>query len=820
MKSDLQSGKRLFWRIFKMDGDIERILEFDKIKQIIAAYCASGLGRSLTEKLKPLTDVAQIRRMLDICSEVKEIRGVGGGLPLGGLRDIRRLMKKAEVSGAILEPEELLDIVSTAQVARHLREVAEEYAEQYPIMSEIISELSTFLDLEEATASCIDLDGNILDSASRQLARIRKQLVTTQEKLRNLLESILRSPHYQTAIQDNVVTIRNNRYVIPIKQSFKGNLPGVIQSRSASGVTVFIEPAGAVELNNQLRDLEAQERIEIRRILKELTDKVREVLPDLETTVEILAEIDLMNAKAQLCVKLRTTKPEINRRGYIDLIQARHPLLQIASDDTSAIDKAQNERKIVPIDFHIGNGFDTLVITGPNTGGKTVALKTIGLLTLMMQAGLHVPAEEGSQMSVFDRIFADIGDEQSIEQNLSTFSSHMTRIIRIIKDADDSSLVLLDELGAGTEPSEGAALGMAILDSLHSCGARTIATTHHDSLKAHAHSKDGMENASVTFDLKTLMPTYELRIGMPGSSNALRIADRLGLPKEIGEVARSYLGSEALEVADLISTVEGMQRELEEQKRIAEGKAMSAARTQQEHEMLLQQLKSRRRKMEQEALLEASSIIQNARKLAEKTIAELREEKASPQTVQRTRQTLTQAKKEIEKAIEPVPSVEGRKPNPGELNVGDKVYVTSLRSQGTLTSLPDSKNMVQIRIGSVKLNLPLSEVLLVSDADSKDEDGQAPVKKINLQHRRKSNISGTLDLRGDRAEEALDKADKYLDDAALAGLGSVYIVHGKGTGVLREVVTEFLSDHPHIASFRLGNQNEGGEGVTVVELKD
>ena len=500
--------------------------------------------------------------------------------------------------------------------------------------------------------------------------------------------------------------------------------------------------------------------------------------------------------------------------------------MQITSDE----DDDNDGRKVVPINFSIGDGFDTLVITGPNTGGKTVALKTIGILTLMMQIGLHIPADEGSQMSVFQDVFADIGDEQSIEQNLSTFSSHMTRIIRIVEAADNSSLVLLDELGAGTEPSEGAALGMAILDFLHSRGVKTIATTHHDSLKAHAHSQEGMENASVAFDLKTLKPTYELRIGVPGSSNALRIADRLGLPKEIGEKARNYLGSEALEVADLISTVEGMHRDLEEQKELAEEKVLSASRTQQEHELLLQQLKSRKRKLEREALLEASNIVQNARKLAESTISELRREKASPKSVQSVRQTLIKAKKEIASAVESPPQVESREAVSGELKAGDEIYVSSLRRRGILMSLPDAKNMVRLRIGNAKLNVPMSDVRVALNAepsrakvvaanDNKGTEPPVPARNISIRQSRKSGILPTLDLRGDRAEEALDRTDKYLDDAALAGLESVYIVHGKGTGVLRTVVTEFLSDHPHVAGFRLGNRNEGGEGVTVVELK-
>ena len=814
----MQTEKGGSERIFKMYRDIEELLEFDKIKAIIVGYCGSELGRSQAEKLEPLTDIAQIRLMLNICSEAKGINATNGGLPLGGLRDIRSLMKQAEVSGAVLEPEGLLDIASTARVARNLRAFAEKATEQYPTIAEIIATLSTFPELEEAIATCIGSEANILDTASPTLSRLRKQLTTVRERAISLLESMLRSSKYQTAIQENLITIRNDRYVIPVKQNFRSTIPGVLQARSTSGMTVFIEPAGVVELNNQSRELEYQETREIRRILRELTDKVREALPELEATVQTLAELDLINAKASFCVNLRTTKPELNDHGYVKLGQARHPLLQIGSRaDTTPDTENSSSRKIVPIDFHIGGDFSTLVITGPNTGGKTVALKTIGLLTLMMQAGLHVPADEGSQMSVFKQIFADIGDEQSIEQNLSTFSSHMTRIIEIVQRADDSSLVLLDELGAGTEPSEGAALGMAVLDFLHSRGGRNIVTTHHDSLKAHAHSKDGMENASVAFDLESLEPTYELRIGTPGSSNALRIASRLGLPEEIGAAAREYLGSEALEVADLISTVEGMQQELEKQKRAAEEKTRSASEAQQGHEQLLRQLKGRKRELEREALREASNIVQSAKKLVENTVAELRKEKASPKSIQHARQTLVKARKEIAAVVEQTPREEGRKPEAGELKVGGEVYVRSLRSSGILLALPDAKGMLQVRAGVARINVPVSDIRLLSGT-SKSHVKEKNANAFNTRVARKSGVSNSLSIRGCRAEEALDKTDKYLDDAALAGLESVSIVHGKGTGVLREIVTDLLSDHPHVANFRMGNENEGGQGVTVVEL--
>ena len=791
--------------------DIEEILEFDKVKTLISGYCISNLGVSLVENMKPLKDLEEIQRSLDICGEAKEIRIISGGLPLRGLKDIRKLMEQSEVFGTILEPLELLNIADTVHVIRNLKTFANKLPKDYPIISGIIDSLSPFPKLEESIARCIDMEGNILDSASPLLSKIRRQIVTTREKVISLLQSILHSQQYQTAIQEDIITLRNNRYVIPVKQSLRSNIPGIIQARSTSGVTAFVEPAGAIELNNQLRELADQEIEEIKRILRELTDNVREILPELRLAVDILGELDFIDAKASFCLSLDTSKPILNDRGYINLVKARHPILQKQIAD-----------KVVPVDFYIGDGFNTLIITGPNTGGKTVALKTIGLLTLMMQAGLHVPANDGSQMAVFQKIFADIGDEQSIEQNLSTFSSHITRIKNIIEHVDDSSLVLLDELGAGTEPSEGAALGMAILDFLHSHHAKTVATTHHDSLKAHAYTQEGMENASVTFDIKTLSPTFELRIGLPGSSNALRIAERLGIPHEILDTAREYQGAEALGVADLISKVEGMQIDLEKQKRLAEEKNLSASKVQQEHERLLQQMKSRKKEMEREALREAAIIVENARKLVENTISELRAQKQpSPKVIQEARQKIVKARKEIAKAVEPSqPQEIFKEPVPEELKQGEEVYIKSIGGRGILTSYPDEKNSVNIRIGGAKMNVPLSDIMIVPKEHRREETQQKKSSNaVNLRFSKKSDLSSTLHLRGLRVEEALEKTDKYLDDAALAGLDSISIIHGMGTGALREAVTDLLMTHPLVADFRQGNRNEGGLGVTVVELR-
>jgi DNA mismatch repair protein MutS2 len=823
-----------------MNIEIERLLEFDKIKSAIASYSSSELGKWLAENLKPISDAYQINWMLDICNEAKTINYVEGGFPLSGLHDIRQILRKASVIGTVLDPEELLNVASTARVARNLRSFIADISDKYPIIYEIIDNLNTFSVIEEAIANCLDHEGNILDGASSELSRIRRQTITVRDRITRQLGSILRSPQYESAIQEDVITLRNDRYVIPVKQNLRGSVPGVTQGRSASGITAFIEPNSVVELNNELHDLSTDEKLEIKRILRDLTERIHHALPQFENTVKVLADLDLINAKSLFCIKLVTSKPELNERGYIDLIQARHPILQMKINERAKPlykflnDKSDEEEhdsnvpeKIIPIDFHIGDAFRTLVVTGPNTGGKTVALKTVGLLTLMMQSGLHVPVGEGSQMSVFKEVFADIGDEQSIEQNLSTFSSHITRVIKIIEQLEEPSLVLLDELGAGTEPSEGSALGMAILDFLHSHGVTTVATTHHDSLKAHVYSQEGMENAAMTFDLNTLKPTYELRIGLPGSSNALKIADRLGLPKDITDSAKSYISPQSAKITDLISNVEDMQKDLEEQKRLAEEKTRSASKTQQEQEQLLGQIKSRRKEMEKEALNEASQIVQKAQLLVENAIAEIQKEKANTDTIRQTRQNLAKAQDEVTSAIRRISYEEKtgkklvdevRKPDRKELKLGDEVYLENLRTYGILSSLPDAKGMVQVIAGKAKINVAISEIRIKSNTNEKKTD-QAKTNAVEFQITKQSDISTILDLRGLRASEAIEKTDKFLDDAAMANLASISIIHGIGTGALRKAITEMLSEHSLVASFHPAERNAGGDGVTVVELR-
>ncbi|MBM3235639.1 endonuclease MutS2 [Candidatus Poribacteria bacterium] len=812
-----------------------KILEFDKLKEVLKKYAASNLGKLRIETLFPMTDLAEIKHQLKLCSEAKEICLIADGFPLDGLKDIRHLLKKASKIGAILEPEELLDIAGVARAARNVKNAMKKFKEQYPNIQRIVANLPIFSELEAIIEEAISPDAEVLDSASPELRRIRRQIVSTRETIHSKLETTIRSSQTHKFIQESVVTLRNDRYVIPVKEDFKDALPGIIQGQSASGATVFVEPAGIVEYNNNLHRLASEELQEILRILRVLTDDVRSFLPELEIALDILSEIDFLSVKAKFSIEFRCIEPLLNDRGYTKLIRARHPLLELSLreplrlmivDCRLSIEKTPNHQssiinhqsnrpeKVIPTDIYIGDAFTTLVITGPNTGGKTVALKTVGLLTLMAQSGLHIPAMDGSEIAVFGQIFSDIGDEQSIEQNLSTFSSHITKIVDIINQVDANSLVLLDEIGAGTDPTEGAALGMAIIDYLHSTGARTIITTHHGILKAHAHSQPGMENASMEFDWRSLQPTYRLQIGVPGSSNAIKISEHLGMPEHIREAARNYLGTEQVAIEELIASMEKERRKLEYELKLAQDKKLSADKIQQTYDKLLQQLEAEQTQLRENAEREASEIVNNARKLIENTVAQIRREQASKESIRaahtvvdKLREDFKTSKKQSSKVIQPPLRT---------FQIGDKVRVKSLDRFGEIVQLPDVQDMLQVQVGNMNITVPIVDVQKATPTYNKPKLSPSV---LELQYQKRGVISKTLSLRGDTVEEALDKLDKYLDDALLAGLEEVIILHGKGTGALKNAVIEFLKDYPHVVNFRPGRYNEGEYGVTVVTLK-
>ena len=813
-----------------MSSHAEKVLEYDKLKLLLKKYTLSQLGASRVEELTPSRQIDEIRHQQTLCSESKFFYHTLGGFPLRGLKDISPVLRKVAKPGASLEIDQLLDIGRVAQVAQNVKRAMGKLNDKdLPNLCAIVDNLPTFPEIVESIAKCLSPEGEVHDEASPALRTIRRHLVSTRENLQSKLEAILRSPHHQKAIQENVITSRNDRYVIPIKQDSRSYFPGIVQGQSSSGATVFIEPFSVVELNNNLHQLADEERQEIRRILLSLSDQVREHLPALELALDILGELDFLGAKAQLSIDLNCTEPCLNTRGFLKLTEARHPLLEVnlrkpaplippAGEGGTAEGFPEPERpeRIVPIDVYLGEPFHTLVITGPNTGGKTVVLKTVGLLTLMAQSGLHIPAQSGSELAVFGQVFADIGDEQSIEQNLSTFSSHITKIIEILKHADENSLVLLDELGAGTDPTEGAALGMAILDWLGQHKVRTIVTTHYGALKAYAHTREGMENASMEFDWLTLCPTYRLLIGVPGSSNAIKIAERLGMPEPLAASAKSYIGNQTIAVEDLIVSMQESQRELEAEREIVQGKIRDADAAYQKHQELVSRFEAERERLKDEAEKEAAEVLKNARRLVEGTIAEVRREQASKESIRSAFIHIEKAQNALEQSRQrksPMKKAAAFQ----DVQIGDKVRLKSLNRFGEILSISNGKASLTVQVGNMRMQVSHEEIEIASPQDNRP---QLSPSVLDIQYNKVGTVKTELNLQGKMVSEALEETDKYLDDAFLAGLARVRIVHGKGTGALRAAIHDLLRQHPLASSFQVAPLNEGGEGATVVTLKE
>ena len=604
-------------------------------------------------------------------------------------------------------------------------------------------------------------------------------------------------------LQDPVITIRNDRYCVPVKQEYKNAFSGMIHDQSATGATVFIEPMSVVNLNNRIAELLSNEKVEIERILALLSSKVAEYDDLLLSNQEILADLDFVFAKGELSISMKATEPIFNTKGYINIKKARHPLL--------------NPQTVVPTNIYIGKDFNTLLITGPNTGGKTVTLKTVGLFTLMGQSGLHISAFDNSQLTVFDEVFADIGDEQSIEQSLSTFSSHMTNIVKILDKITNNSLVLLDELGAGTDPTEGAALAISIIQYLHKIGVRTLVTTHYSELKLFALSTEGVENASCEFDVQTLRPTYRLLIGVPGKSNAFAISQRLGLPEFLIEDAKEVLSHEDVKFEDVITDLEINRKSLEIEKEKAEEYRKEAERLRVEAQKQREKLNSQREKIIRKANEEARILISDAKDEADKVLKEIRKLQriGNTKAIEEKRQSLKDKMSKVESKLS-----KNEKKNynvPEKLVIGDKVKVHSLNQSGVVATLPDKNGNVTVKTGIMKVTVNIKDLSL----DQSDSVIMATPKRFasSIKRKKASNVSAEIDLRGCLADEAIDLVDKYLDDAYLAGVSPVTIIHGKGTGALRKAVHTFLKTNAHVKSFRLGQYGEGESGVTVVELK-
>ncbi|GAB7388740.1 endonuclease MutS2 [Bacillaceae bacterium] len=777
------------------------VLEFHKVIERLKEHASSPLGREKIESLKPSNRIEEVADWQQATQEGCTVLRLKEDVPLAGIKDIRSPLKRAKIGG-ILHPQELLDIASTLNAAAKLKRTLLELAETHelPILQRLAGQIHTHRELQQAIKACIDDYGEVLDAASPALRNIRREIRAAEARIKERLDAFTRSPAYQKMLQENIVTIRNDRYVLPVKQEYRQEFGGIVHDQSSSGATLFIEPQALVEINNRLRELKLKEEREIERILAQLSGEVAKVAEELEQSVFILAELDFIFAKAYYARAIRGTPPKLNDRRYLKIKKGRHPLLP--------------PERVVPLDVELGGSFTALIVTGPNTGGKTVSLKTVGLLTLMAMSGLHVPADDGSEFAVFSSVFADIGDEQSIEQSLSTFSGHMRNIISILERMDENSLVLLDELGAGTDPTEGSALAIAILDYILQKGARVMATTHYSELKAYAYNRENVMNASVEFDVHTLSPTYRLLLGVPGRSNAFAIAERLGLRKEIIEVARKQISREENRVEEMIASLEKNRRTAEAERLEAERLRAEAERLKREWEEERERFAAERDRMLQKAREEAEQAVQRAKKEAEQIISELRA-LAQAERANIKEHRLIEAKKRLEEALPQWPEEKPRRKHSGKkerIVPGDEVYVLSVGQKGHVLEAV-GEDEFQVQIGILKMKVHRADLQLIKQEKKKEPVPIAAFKG------RKETVKPELDLRGYNVEDAIIEIDKYLDSALLAGLHQVALIHGKGTGALRSGVHEFLKRHKHVKSFRLGGQGEGGLGATIVELK-
>lgn len=776
-----------------------QILEFNKIKQTVDSLCACSLGQKRVEYLSPSIDEKQVEYSLNQSDEALKIILALGEAPLGGVTDITEAIKRAKIS-AMLSAQELLGISRLLYAVSQLKTFSERLNEikvDAPIFSSQVNSLVSLNSLQTAINDCIDETGYILDSASSELRSIRRSIQSTEARIKEKLNHVV--SERRNKLTDGIVTIRNERYVVPVRAEAKNTFGGTVHDQSSSGNTYFIEPKEVVDLNNKLQEYHVEERREIERILRSLTEEVKKFVDALAVNVEVLGEIDFMFAKGKYARLINGTRPKMNTKGIIRLVAARHPLI--------------DQKVVVPNDIELGDEYTTIVITGPNTGGKTVTLKTVGLLTLMAQAGLLIPAHETSQLAIFDHVFADIGDEQSIEQSLSTFSSHMTNIVRIMERLTVNSLILFDELGAGTDPKEGASLAISILDYVKVRGARTIATSHYPELKAYAYENDDVINASVEFNIETLSPTYRLLVGVPGRSNAFEISKRLGLKEAILTTARAYVETERTEMTDLITKLEDRGLELDHEIQLLQKQNQEVEEMRLDYERKIAKFEAERERVLEDIKKEAFENIRQAKEEAEQIVADLRQAKKMADLSIKDHELtekLTSLKKSEAKQAE---QFKRKARNKAPLKAGDEVMVLSLNRQGELIEKTKNGDWM-VQLGMMKVNIKEEDLEYLRQSVKKKDSG-----KGKMIHKRNTNVGIQLDLRGERYEDAMLRLDKYMDEVLLAGYQTVTIIHGHGTGALRQGVHKYLKKNKHVASFRFGGAGEGGTGATVVELK-
>ena len=788
-----------------MDKKTLRTLEYNKIIDLLCEHATCSQGKELCRYLKPSTDLAQIRLAQQQTSDALTRIYQKGSLSFSGTHNIGASLKRLEIGG-VMNIEELLKTASLLEVAKRAKAYARGNREetQRDSLEELFANLEPLTPLLDEIRRCILSEDEIADDASANLKNIRRSIKNTNDKIRSQMNTMLNNSDTRNHLQDNVVTMRNGRYCLPVKAEAKGQVPGMIHDQSSTGSTLFIEPMAVVKLNNDLKELYLKEQDEIEAILASLSNQAAEHISEIQNNYQILTELDFIFAKGSLAKQYNGTAPLFNTEHRIRIRKGRHPLL--------------DSHTVVPIDIHLGDDFDLLIVTGPNTGGKTVSLKTVGLFTLMGQAGLHIPANDRSELSVFEDVFADIGDEQSIEQSLSTFSSHMTNIVSILKNADENSLVLFDELCAGTDPTEGAALPISILSKLHNYGIRTMATTHYSELKVFALSTPGVENASCEFSVETLSPTYRLLIGIPGKSNAFAISGKLGLPSEIIDDARERMSEQDENFEDLIADLEASRITIEKERLEAEAYRRETEALKQKLQQKQERIDDQRDKIIRQANEDAHAILREAKEVADKTIKNFHkygQSNANVKEMEQERSKLRNKMNNLEKNMGAKQKEQTQRHKvPKNLRIGDSVKVLSLNLKGTVHTLPNEKGDLYVQMGILRSLVNIQDLILLEDTPTLGTKNKS-TGAGKLKMTKSSSISTEINLIGKTVDEAISLLDKYLDDAYLAHIPSVRIVHGKGTGALRKAVHNHLKRLKYVDSFRLGEFGEGDSGVTI-----
>lgn len=782
-------------------------LEFPKIINMLEERASSPGGKQMCRRLKPMTDLQKITAAQEETAAAFTRIVKKGQLSFSGCYSVNESLKRLEI-GSALNAAELLRIGKLLKTAARVKSYGrhDTVDEAADCLDGYFDQVTPLAPLAGEIERCILSEEEISDDASPRLKQIRRSIDQMNDRIHSTLNGLLNGS-LRTYLQDAIITMRGDRYCLPVKAEYRNQVNGLIHDQSSTGSTLFIEPAQVVSLNNDLKELFAKEQEEIQVILARLSDDAAEYTEEIRVNYHVMTRLDLIFAKGSLALEMNASRPLFNQEGRIRIREGRHPLL--------------DKKKVVPISLTLGDTFDLLIVTGPNTGGKTVSLKTVGLFTLMGQAGLHIPALDRSELPVFRKVFADIGDEQSIEQSLSTFSSHMTNIVSFLKDVDEESLVLFDELGAGTDPTEGAALATSILSYLHSRGIRTMATTHYSELKVFALTTPGVENASCEFDVETLSPTYHLLIGIPGKSNAFAISRKLGLPDFLIEDARTRLSEQDESMEDLLASLEANRRQLEKERAEEARLRQEAGQLQEQIQRAQEKLDAQRDKIIREANEKATSIVQEAKDFADETMKNFRKfgkQNISASEMERERERIRQQLAKTENKSGLVRKTPAKQHKPGDFHLGDSVRVLSMNLNGTVAALPDSQGKVTVQMGILRSQVPVSDLEIIQEPQTVTEK-QRKRSSGGMKMGKSMHISPEINLLGKTVDEAVAELDKYLDDAYLAHLNPVRIVHGKGTGALRNGVHQYLRRQKHVKSFRLGEFGEGDAGVTIVEFK-